>query len=165
MSTVTGQLGVSASVSWTLRSTSGAYTATSGPNSHDYSVAPDAATYTEILVTSFTVAASGSHSLDLLAFTSLLNQTIAATGVRWLLIKATGNTGKMTLAPGASNGINFWLAGTTPTLTLDCGPDGCAVLLADGVPRTLDATHKTIDVSNPGSVTITVTVSALVKTT
>lgn len=164
MATVDGKLGLEVSLAWELAKAVTGFDDASHEGAASFSAAPDAATWTQVQFGQFTLAAAASSSLDLRSFTSALGESVTATGVLMAVFAATGDGGQLRLAPGASNGIDFWLGGTSPTLTLDCGADGCVAVLGGGSSKTLSATKKTIDVSNPGSATITVSWAALVKT-
>lgn len=161
MATVASSLSLQASVAWAQSKTNGTLQSTAqGPDLQTYRAAPDAATYTAIQVVEFTLAASGTVTYDLSSFVDLLAITQTITKVLGFLIKAknTVSGGQLQLAPGAANAINFWLAGTTPTLTVSCGDPagpGCAIMLADGVAQTVSGTHKNLLISNPGTQTIT----------
>lgn len=166
MATVADSLQIQATVTWEQSQSNGALFQESvqGPDSVSYRSTPDAAVYTEIQVLSFTLAAAASLTLNLNSFVNLFNATKTITKALGLLIKATNTVlgGQLQVAPGASNGIGFWFSGTTPALVLSCGDPagaGCAILLADGVTNVVSGSVKNIDVSNPGTQTITVTVA------
>jgi hypothetical protein len=167
LATVSGSLSLAASATWSQSQSNGALQGTTqGPDSLSYRATPDAATYTQVQATQLTLAASASQTLDLSSFTTLLNATATCTKVLGVLVKATNTVtgGQLKIEPGASSAIDFWLGGTTPSLTLACGDPagpGCAVLIADGAARAVSGSVKNVKLSNPGTQTVTVSVVIL----
>ncbi len=172
MAVVTDSLRVSASVAWeqTKTNSSDAFRETAqGPDAISYNDGPSAATYNEILVTRFTLAASGTQVIDLNSFTSLLGEAKTITKARGIIVRATNAVtgGLLKIEPGASNAIDFWFAGTTPSITLSCGTggsNGCCFLIADATTRVVSVTVKNILFTNTGSQTVIVDIAVLVGT-
>ncbi len=166
MPTIANKLAISAALRWEQdHAITGFSSSHQGPDQVAFNFAPDATLYDEVYTTQFTLAAAATLTLDLYSFVNLFGLTITAVSIINFIITAIGDTGKLKIAPGGSNPINFWFSGTIPALTLECGPAGCVILLGDGVKKTLSATHRTIDVTNTGAVTITVRAAAFVGTT
>lgn len=117
-------------------------------------------------VTSFAIANTGAGATTLDLFGSLTdlagNTTSGKTKLIGLLFTTSGlaASASLRIAPGASNPLSMGLTGTTPKLTVPAGGFIALGWTNDG-PLTIDNTHKTIDVDNPGSTSITINVYAL----
>ncbi len=137
---------------------------TQGPDSLVFSAKPSLTTYSEVCLGYLTVAAAANVDIDLRSFTSLLNFTITATKVVILLLRGTGVGAQMVISDGSVTPLTWFLGGTLPTITLHCGTSGCVFAVMDGSPYTIDATHRKLNVANPGSADLTLGVYALVST-
>ena len=164
MATVTGSLGVSAKMSWGQTKTVTGFSTLTLTDSNSFVAAPSAATYNEIKAYQTTIAASANETVDFYSMTNTFGDAKTVTKILGWLIKATGNTGQLKIEPGASNALTWFFSGTTPAITLNCGADGCALLVMDGSVATVSNSVKNVKFSNPGSATITVTISAFVGT-
>lgn len=163
MTVKTGSLRVGASIAWELEKTvSGFQSAKQGPDSLSFAVTPSAATYNEVLLATGAIAAAANVVIDFRTFNDAFGAAKTGTGVLGFLLKATGNTGILKIEPGATDPLTWFFGGTTPSISLNCGASGCAILLADGSSATVSATAKNIKLSNTGLVTITYFISALV---
>lgn len=170
MSTTANTLSISGRMNWKQEQTNnaGAFAKTTqGDDSLSFAAAAsvlDAAVYTEVLLDEFTLAAAASQTINFNAFTTKLNVAVTATKLKGVVIKATATVtgGKLRIAPGAANGLDWPLAGTTPTITLDVGTDVAGLVLLNGISVTLSAADAAWDLSNPGSAQITVRYGALV---
>jgi len=140
---------------------------TQGPDSLVYSAAPLVATYDEVFLASYSLAAAATQTVDFRSFTSALGASVTATKVLGVLLKATATvTGaKLKIEPAASDGLVWFFGGTGPYVELEVGTDGAAFLVAEGVAQTVDATHKDWTLTNTGTQTATVVAYALVGTT
>lgn len=164
MATVANSLIVTGSVAWKQTSdVTGFTSAMQGPETKSLQVLPSAATFTQVQLSQFTLAAAATATIDLYSFVNAFGATVTCTKAASLLIKATGNGGQLKIELGASNPFSWFLSGTTPAITLTCGSNGCMFLVHDGATNggTVSNTAKTIKISNPGSATITVTLVAL----
>lgn len=156
-------LRIGASIAWEQeKAITGFGSAKQGPDSLAYSAAPSTTTWNNVLLSQFTLAAGANSTVDFSSFADALGTTVAATGILGWLVTATGSTGQLKIEPGASNPLTWFFGGTTPSITLNCGTGGCAILVADGSSCTIDGTHKNVKFSNPGSATVTVTISAVI---
>lgn len=167
MATVANSLVMTLATGWKQEQTNeaGAFGKTSqGPDSLAARFTPSASTFTEVLLDTFTLAAAASSTINFNSFTTLLNTTATITKLKGVLVKATATVtgGQLRIAPGSSNALTWPLAGTSPTITLDVGTDGCAIALYNGTTVTVSGAIKNWDFSNPGSQTITVSISAFV---
>ncbi len=162
MATTSGALGVKASMGWQqTQAVTGFTAATQGPDSLLFTASPDAAVLTEVFATTGTLAAAATVTLNFYSITNAFNLAKTITKLAGFLIKATGATGQLKIEPGASDPLVWSLAGTTPSLTLDCGTGGCCFLLHNGTNFTVATGAKNLKLSNPGAATITYYVSAL----
>lgn len=103
-----------------------------------------------------TLAASASSTIDLQSFTDILGQAITMTRVYSIIVKTTDDSLK--IEPGSSNGLSWFFGGTTPSITI---PAGGAMGFVQTTAATVDATHKTIKLTNTGSVTLTYNISII----
>lgn len=142
ISTVVGQ------ISWTQSKANTGYTKTKqGPDQISVSLAPDTTTYNRIYATSGTLAASASVTIDLQGVTDYLGQSLTLTKIIAIQLTATGST--MKYEPGATNGLTWFLSGTSPAITVR---DGGFFLVGDGTYGTVNGTAKTITITNTGAV-------------
>ena len=160
----------SATLSWKQSqiNDSGTFGATTqGPDSFTARYTPNTTTYNEILLDTFVLNAAANTTIDFRSFANLLNNTVTATGVLGMLIKATATVtgGQLQIEPGASNPLNWFLGGTSPTITLDVGTAGAGLQIWEGTTQTVNATVRNVLFSNPGTQAVTVTLGALVTTT
>lgn len=126
----------------------------------------DGTTFNQILVAQYSLAASGTQTVDLYSFTNIVNESVTATKFKGILLKATATVtgGQLAIEPGASNPFPLGLSGTSPVLTLDVGTDGCEFLIRNGTTMTVSSTVRNVKLSNPGTQTITVSVFSLLGT-
>ena len=167
MAVKTGQLAVNGSLRCTLTKTQGSFQPSQMTGIVSFNFALDASIYTEVYLGEFTLVhtASPIHTVDLRAITDLLGDTATGTGVIALVGRATGSGGKVRIAPGATNGLVWPFADASSKVVFSCGIDGCGFVLADGLPATIDSSHKTLDFDNPGSADCSVKLGAIIKTT
>jgi len=170
MSLAANSVTATASLGWkqTQTNESGTFGATvQGPDSFTARYSPNTTTYSEILLDVFTLNASANTTIDFRSFTNLLNNTVTATGVLGMLVKATATVtgGQLQIEPGASNPLSWILSGTSPAITLDVGTAGACLMVWEGTTQTVNATVRNVLFSNPGTQAITVTLGALVTTT
>lgn len=168
MATLPDSLSIRAALSWEQESANGAgrQPTRQGPDAVSYDAAPSAATYTEVLVAQFTLAASASQTLNLNSFATLLGATATCTKALGFLVKATNAAlgGQLKIEPGATSAFDCWLSGTSPAVNLSCGDPagpGCAWLLADGMTRAVSSSAKNVKFSNPGTQAVAVSVAFL----
>lgn len=166
MSLTTSAFNITAA--WTQSQSNSPFAASSqGNDSVVYSASPSTTTYSEVFLGSYSVLAAGTQTLNLRSFTNLLNQSVTATKVLAIFLRATATvTGaKMKIEPGGSDPLAWFFGGTGPYVELEVGTAGAAFAVAEGVAETVDGTHKNILVTNSGTQTMTLTAYALVGTT
>lgn len=122
--------------------------------------------FTQVYVTSFSIANTGAGitTLDLYgSLTNLAGETFSAkTKLGGFLLTSSGTaaTAQMRVAPGSSNPLSLGLSGTTPKITVPAG-GFIAIGWTNDSPLTISNTAKTVDIDNPGSTSITIYVFAL----
>lgn len=113
----------------------------------------DVATYNQLVAGSDVVAAAANLDLDLTTLTNLVYETVVFTKAEGIMIRPFG--GSIVLEPGPTNGLTWFLSGTTPTVTI---PDGGCFMYCEGLTggHTVDSTHKVLRLNNPtgGNVTV-----------
>lgn len=108
-----------------------------------------------------TLAASASSTIDLSAFTDPFGDAGSATKVLGILLLPAAGGGDAVLSPGATNPATWFFGGTTPTHTVKAGG---AFLHFEPAGTTIDATHKTLTLTNAsGTLACTCTVVVLMK--
>lgn len=149
ISSVVGQ------ITWTQSKTNTGYgTTRQGPDQLSVSLSPDTTTYNRIYATSGTLASSASVTIDLQGVTDYLGQSLTLTKIIALQLSATGSN--MKYEPGASNGLTWFLSGTTPAVTVK---DGGFFLIGDGTFGTVSGSAKTITITNTGATSGTYSVA------
>lgn len=140
-STVVGQ------ITWTQSKTNTGYAKTKqGPDQLSVSLSPDTTTYNRIYATSGTLAASATVTIDLQGVTDYLGQSLTLTKIIAIQLKATGST--MKYEPGASNGLTWFLSGTSPAITVR---DGGFFIVGDGTFGVVSGSAKNITITNTGA--------------
>lgn len=142
ISTVVGQ------ITWTQSKTNTGYAKTKqGPDQLSVSLTPDTTTYNRIYSTTGTLAASASVTIDLQSVTDLLGQSLTLTKIIAIQMSATDST--MKYEPGASNGLSWFLSGTSPAISVRAGG---FFLVGDGTFGVVSGSAKTITITNTGAV-------------
>lgn len=142
----------------------GGFNPTTQEASLSFGVAPDASVLNRVLLTEGTLAAGANTTVDLYSFTDRAGNATLATKARGLEITATGDTGIIKIEPGASDPATWFFGGTTPSISLNCGTDGCGIGLYDGSSYTLSATIRNLKLSNTGLASIDWSLYALLGT-
>lgn len=140
------------------------FASTSQDASVSFAVAPDTSVMNRVLLASYTIAPAGTQTVDLYSFTDKTGDAVTATKARGLAIEASGDTGILKIEPGGTDPATWFLSGTTPAISLNCGTDGCGIALYDGSSYTLSSTTRNLKLSNTGAASITVNLYALVGT-
>ena len=156
---------VSSQVTWTQQSAIvGFVSAQQGPDKIYSSVGVDVTVSDEFYVYKGTLAISGTLVINLQSVTNLLNEAVSFTGIRQIILKTDG--ANITLAPSVTSpttGLVWFFTGTTPVLTIK---DGGTLLMDDGGFVTVDATHRSITITNTSaSVTTYIELAIIGKTT
>lgn len=126
-----------------------------GPKRRTYTLGSSAA-WDSLRLVEYSIAASGTQTIDMSAFTDLAGTAITPSKALVLILIPTGAGVK--LEPGASDPLTWFFAGTTPSVSI---PVGGLFVYAEPVGQTVDATHKNLKLTNlSGSVTLTVDVIA-----
>lgn len=135
-------------ITWTQSKTNTNFSTTKqGPDQVSVTLTPDTTTYNRIYATSGTLAASASVTIDLQGVTDYLGQSLTLTKIIAIELSATGSA--MKYEPGASNGLSWFLSGTSPALTVQSGG---FFLVGDGTFATVSGSAKTITITNTGAV-------------
>lgn len=168
MSVVSNSLSIRASMGWRLsKANTGLDATTQGPNGLSGTFAPATATFNRVYALASTnIAASGTQALNLNSFTDLLGVAVTATKACALLITATATVtgGILKIEEHGTNGLTWFFGGTTPSISLPVGTTGAGFLVWQGTTQTLSSSDAQLLLTNTGSQTITVTVSAVVGT-
>ena len=136
--------GVVGEINWSQSKTNTAFVKTKqGPDKITSSLTPSTTTFNRIYAVSGTLAASASVTIDLQGVTDYLAQSLTLTSIIAIMVKAT--TTDMIYSPGTSNGLTWFLGGTTPTITVRAGG---FFLIGDGSAGTVSGSAKTIKITN-----------------
>lgn len=134
-------------INWTQSKVNSGYTKTKqGPDQLSVSLSPDTTTYNRIYAVSGTLAASASVTIDLQGVTDYLGQSLTLTKIIAIQLSAEGST--MKYEPGASNGLSWFLSGTSPAISIRSGG---FFLVGDGTFGVVSGSAKTITVTNTGA--------------
>ncbi len=154
------QVNLNAVLSWALQKPNVWNSKTTeGPDSQFFNLnGINTTTYNQLFAQSFTVAASGSQTVDLTNVTNLVCETVTFTQALTLFVTAQGAT--CLVSPGASNGLTWWGSGT---VTIPAG--GCFVFSdpVTGPGATVTTTAKNLTFSNPTASTGTFDIVILGK--
>lgn len=123
-------------------------------------ISPASTVANDAYVVETTLAASATTTIDLLAITNPFGESLTPTKAVGLLLVPTGTGAICKVEPGASNGLVWGLAGTGPSMSV---PAGGVLLFLEPVGTTIDSTHKTLKLTNTGSVTMTLKIVVLLK--
>jgi len=139
-----------------------------GEDSIQFLVEPPTSLYNYAYLGSYTIAASGTQVLDFRSFSSLNRVAVTGTGILGLMLSASNEddpqvTGaKLRVEADATNGLAWFLGGTTPYLEVEVGLTGALLTVMAGVVKTVDATHRRLLLTNSGTVAMTVQVWGLI---
>ena len=150
--------GITGSLGWSLSRSNTGFGGVSQGDSVSAAVNLDASLYNSVFAAEYTLAASGTQSIDLKNFVDLAFETHTTTDkVIGIMVSVTG--APITIAPGASNGLVWFWTGTSPIVTIKAGG---FLVFSDGAATTVDATHKTLTLTNlSASVVATVRIAIL----
>jgi hypothetical protein len=96
-----------------------------------------------------TLAASGSYTYDMsTGLTDFLGTSIALT--RIFAIAISSSTGTVVYAPGATNGLEWFLGGTSPTISI---PAGAGFIFTTPTFQAVSGTDKTFTLSSSAGAT------------
>ena len=96
-----------------------------------------------------TLAAAGSYTYDMTTgLTDFLGTAINLTRIFAVII--TSSSGTVVYQPGASNGLEWFLGGTSPTISI---PAGAGFLFSTPTHQTVSGTDKTITLSSVAGAT------------
>lgn len=150
--------GITGSLGWSLSRSNTGFGGVSQGDSVSAAVNLDASLYNSVFAAEYTLAASGTQAIDLRNFVDLAFETHTTTDkVIGIMVSVTG--APITIAPGASNGLVWFWTGTSPIVTIKAGG---FLVFSDGAATTVDATHKTLTLTNlSASVVATVRIAIL----
>ncbi len=129
-----------------------------GPDSAGFSLAGVATGFNQLLARIDTIAASGTVTIDVSAYTDLCDNAVTLSKALYLLLIPTGTTGGvLKLEPGASNGLVWFFSGTTPAISIPVnGVFLFSMAPAVAAGQVIDGSHKTLLLTNTGSVSMSV---------
>lgn len=140
----------SLNMAWSQQKSTTGFTAVSqGPDSISLSVSPSLTGVSPMNIVfseTRTLAAAGSKTYDLTTAGSLydlIGQPLNLARVFAIGIYSTSGT--VVLSPGASNGLEWFMGGTSPTITIT---EGAGFLFTSPTPSTVDGTNKTLTVTS-----------------
>lgn len=150
--------GITGSFGWSLSRSNTGFTGVSQGDSVSAAVNPDPVVYNSVFAAEYAIAASGTQSIDLRNFVDLAFETHTTTDkVIGIMVSVAG--ANITITPGASNGLVWFWTGTSPIVTIKAGG---FLVFSDGAATTVDATHKTLTLTNlSASVVATVRIAIL----
>lgn len=145
-------------ISWSQSKTNSPFAAIKqGPDKLTQVISPSITTFNRIYAVSGTLAAGASVTIDLRNITDYLSQALTLTTIRALMIKAVGVD--MIYSPAASNGLTWFLLGTTPAIVVKAGG---FFLIGDGEGFPVTSTDKSFTITNDdGSLTGTYEVALI----
>ena len=143
----------SLSLSWDQQKTlTGFDSVSQGPDALSLSVSPNLTGTNPVNVVfaeQRTLAASGSYTYDMsTGLTDFLGNSIAL--ARIFAIAVSSSTGTVVYAPGASNGLEWFLGGTSPTISI---PAGAGFIFTTPTFQAVSGTDKTLTLSSSAGAT------------
>ncbi len=111
-------------------------------------------TYNQLFAAQYTIAVSGTQTIDLTTLTNFVCESFSFNGVISIMLLPTGSS--CTLSPGASNALQWFFGGTTQSVTVPAGGLFVFSAPASGPSTTVDGTHKTLKLANAGAGVLTV---------
>jgi hypothetical protein len=121
------------------------------------------ATWNQLYSASLTIAPSATTTIDLTNFVNLVQETVAFAHVLSIFVMPTGSG--VSIAPGSSNGLTWFLGGTIPTITIDKGGVFMWSDPGNATGTVVNSSHKTLAFTNTsGSLTLTLDVQILGST-
>ena len=143
----------SLSLSWDQQKTlTGFDSVSQGPDALSLSVSPNLTGTNPaniIFTEQRTLAASGSYTYDMsTGLTDFLGTSIALTRIFAIAISST--TGTVVYAPGATNGLEWFLGGTSPTISI---PAGAGFIFTTPTFQAVSGTDKTLTLSSSAGAT------------
>lgn len=153
--------GITGSFGWSLSRSNTGFGVVSQGDSLASAVNLDPTVYNSVFAAEYTLgitSPSNTQAIDLMNFVDLAFETHTTTNkVIGIMVSVTG--GNITIAPGASNGLVWFWTGTSPIVTIKAGG---FLVFSDGAATTVDATHKTLTLTNlSASVVATVRIAIL----
>jgi hypothetical protein len=148
-------LSVRSKIGFTLQKTNTGFPPTTfGPASEGY-VYTQPAGANQLYAAEFTIAASGTQTIDLNSFTNLAGESVTGIGAYSLFVMPVGSP--ITIGPGASDGLNwFWGSGTIPI------PDGGELKYSQPAAQTVSSSACNVKLTNTGSGSTVVTIVVVV---
>lgn len=149
-----------AGVQWSLSKTTTGYAAAKQSDKHSVQASPAVATFDHLYSVSYPILAAGTQVVDLYAaYTDLAGNSISAdTKANAVLVEVSGASGQITWEADATNGLSWFLSGTSPTLTI---PASGFFLFYQPSAQVVSNTAKRILITNTGGVTLTVKLTFL----
>lgn len=153
--------GITGSLGWSLSRSNTGFGGVSQGDSVSAAVNLDASLYNSVFAAEYTLgitSPSNAQAIDLRNFVDLAFETHTTTDkVIGIMVSVTG--APITIAPGATNGLVWFWTGTSPIVTIKAGG---FLVFSDGAATTVDATHKTLTLTNlSASVVATVRIAIL----
>lgn len=148
---------VALAIGWTLARTVTGFEDATQEGSTAWSMSPDATDYPSTLVAKYTVAASGSQTIDLRSFTDLAGDPRTAnTKLVGLAFVSDGLPGATCrIQPGDTDPIVWCFRGTTPAIEI---PSGGVIAIFSPTHSVVSATERNLEITNPGTASLNVTV-------
>jgi hypothetical protein len=143
----------SLSLSWDQQKTiTGFNSISQGPDALSLSVSPNLTGTNPaniVFTEQRTLAAGGSYTYDMsTGLTDFLGTSIALT--RIFAIAVSSSAGTVVYAPGASNGLEWFLGGTSPTISI---PAGAGFIFTTPTFQAVSGTDKTLTLSSSAGAT------------
>jgi len=153
--------GITGSLGWSLSRSNTGFGGVSQGDSISAAVNSDPAVYNSVFAAEYALTLSGAltpTTIDLRNFVDLAFETHTTTNkVIAIMVSVVG--ADITITPGASNGLVWFWTGTSPIVTIKAGG---FLVFSDGAATTVDATHKTLTLTNlSASVVATVRIAIL----
>ena len=152
-------------LAWTQSKTNPAAGNTNqGPDSQSFNLGGlTVATFNQLYVATFTLAASASQTIDVTSLTNLIGESFSFGHTLTLLILPTGS--QCTVQPGGTNPLQWFFGGTTQSITVTAGGMLAYSEPVAGPGAVVSSSHKTLELTNSGVTSLTVTLVLLGSTT
>ena len=122
----------------------------------------DMVTFTEVLVSSVTLAASATQDYNFNSFTDQAGNAVTITKALSMIITTSGpSTATCKLTASPANGLSWFLSGTTPAINIPAGAAFAFIMPQALTPQVVSAGAGSMRVQNSGTGSLVVNISVL----
>jgi len=153
------------SLAWTQqKANTGQGATTQGPDSESFNLnGLNVTTFNQLYVASFTLAASASQTIDVTSLTNLVGESFGFGHTLTILILPVGS--QCTVQPGGTNPLQWFFGGTGQSVVITAGGMLAYSEPVAGPGAAVSGSHKTLELTNSGATSLTVSVVLLGSTT